>query len=110
MTTLANSTTTEIARIIWPEAMDGETENGRLDEAEALDKAEAVIDEVRGPMADDTLATVATAFEDYRVIKREFFSDLEDALNKGNLEEARELLEKFEEPTDIIDAIDVGSA
>lgn len=68
----------DIARIIWPEAMDGLTENGRMDEADALTKAEEIYDELQLHIIGNVKRELAKLADDesMRVFTGEGFSDL----------------------------------
>ena len=96
-----------VARIIWPEAMNGETENGRLDEAVALDTAEKVYDELLEHFTDSVKDQLREKMEDEYLLKAEHVESLEDYGNTGDGGGVLKVHQHFIAADEWLDSIDL---
>lgn len=73
-----------IAVIICPEAFNGGSPNGRLDEAEAYDKAQQVLEVLREEMEAQAIEELKETVSDHYVLSSEAVSDVRDYAKRGD--------------------------
>ena len=96
----------DVARIIWPEALDGETENGRLDEHVAYEKAEGAFDEVITHASQHVKDRLRDALRDYQLVSAEQLSDLRECVSEGDVNGIFEVIDNLQEPDEFVDELE----